>query len=170
MGKLIKRGIIFLMVFILNVKPVYAEKVIEIKIPDEIKLNLSEGDFDDYTEIPRYTITDSESLALQKIAVAEAQNTNAEIMAEIMLCVLNRVCSDKFPNSVTEVIEQKGQFSTYPNKYNKSEPNELSKKALELIQYIPNREQLYFENTKAGSWQSTHLEYVFNINDLYFYK
>lgn len=171
MGKIIKRGMLILMIILANVKSVKAEQMYLIILDDyKIKFDKSEGDFDDYTENTRYTITDSDSLVLQKIALAEAQYTDAETMAEIMLCVMNRVESEQFPNTISEVVKQKGQFSTYPKKYNKVVPNEKSQKALELIQTIPNRDQLYFENTIPGSWQSTNLEFMFRIGDLYFYK
>lgn len=178
MEKLIRVIIVFLII----ISPVYkikAEVIIEIKIPDEIKCckcgcgenkeNKEETPKSSvYTPLnPRYT-TDID--ALQKIAIAEAGNTDVYTMACVMQTVLNRVESDEFPNTVEEVISQKGQFATYPDKYNKAKPNELSQAALNLLSELNNQDQLYFENTVAGSWQSTNLQWVFNSNVLSFYK
>lgn len=119
---------------------------------------------------PLTIITFEDCIMLQKIAVAEAHDTNPDTMAQVMLCVMNRVLSDKFPNTVEEVIKQKGQFSTYPELYEKYEPNEMSLEALCLVGVVENKGQLYFENTKSGSWISTHKQFVFSIKDLCFYK
>lgn len=176
------KGIIILFIIIAPVK-VKAEVIIEIKIPDEIKCcsckcgcGCCDDEEKENTEIlaiqpqnPRNThIDDTE--ALQRIAVAEAGNTDVYTMAYVMQTVLNRIESEEFPNTVVEVIKQKGQFATYPDKYNNSKPNEMSKAALELLPELNNQKQLYFENTVAGSWQSTNLQWVFNYNVLSFYK
>lgn len=116
------------------------------------------------------TMTQEEMVMLQKIAVAEAHGKDEVTMAQIMLTVLNRRQSDKFPNTIAGVITEKGQFSTYPKLYNKYEPNETSIRAIGLLPFIENKQQLFFENTVKGSWISTHKQYVFNINNLYFYK
>ena len=117
-----------------------------------------------------FVMTPEELIMLQKIAVAEAHGKNEVIMAQIMLTVLNRRQSEKFPNTIEGVITEKGQFSTYPKLYNKYEPNETSIKAICLLPFIENKQQLYFENTVQGSWISSNKNFIFNINDLYFYK
>ena len=184
MGRMIKKGLLILSVVLLNADVAKAEVIINIKIPDEIKLDVNNapdedkiGDFKDDTENiviqgenPRNTLTEEDINILQKIAIAEAGNTDAETMSYVMQTVLNRVYSDKFPDSVFAVISQKGQFSTYPSKYNKAVPNDLSNKAIDLLGQINNKGQLYFENTVEGSWQSTHLQHVFDYNVLNFYK
>lgn len=178
--------------------PVKAETVIEIKIPEEIKLNRTclctckecvknrIGDFEDYTKVDEpgientdpktlplqkgEVIQESDNIMLQKIAVAESGGTDVVLMAYIMQVVLNRVNSSEFPDTVSEVITQKKQFSTYPDKYNSSTPNQYSKKALDSVDQIINQNQLYFENTTIGSWQSTHLTPVFEYSGLSFYR
>lgn len=181
MGKLIK-GLTVVLIFICSAYRVKAEVVIEIKIPEEIKICECgcgcKGEKTDPQNVaiqppnPRNThkedIEDAE--ALQRIGVAEAGNTDVYTMAYVMQTVLNRVESDQFPNTVVDVIKQKGQFATYPDKYNNSKPNELSKAALDLLPELNNQNQLYFENTVAGSWQSTNLQWLFDYNVLSFYK
>lgn len=115
-------------------------------------------------------MTQEELVMLQKIAVAEAHGKDEITMANIMLTILNRRQSKEFPNSIKEVITENNQFSTYPKLYNKYEPNETSIRAICLLPFIENKNQLYFENTVQGSWISTNKIYLFNINDLCFYK
>ena len=174
MGRMIKKGLLILSVVLLNADVAKAEVIINIKIPDEIKLDVNnapdEDKIGDFKDNPRNTLTEEDINILQKIAIAEAGNTDAETMSYVMQTVLNRVYSDKFPDSVFAVISQKGQFSTYPSKYNKAVPNDLSNKAIDLLGQINNKGQLYFENTVEGSWQSTHLQHVFDYNVLNFYK
>lgn len=117
-----------------------------------------------------YLMTPEEMVMLEKIAVAEAHGENELVMAQIILTVLNRRQSDKFPNTIEGVITEKGQFSTYPKLYNKYEPNETSIRAICLLPFIENNQQLYFENTVPGSWISTNKILVFKLNKLSFYK
>lgn len=126
----------------------------------------------DVVEIPRTTISEEERLVLHKIAVAEAGNTTPEMMYHVMFTVLNRVESDQFPNTIEEVVKQKGQFSTYPTKYENAQPNEGSMEAMRLIEegLAMNYGQLYFENTKKGSWISTHKEFIFRLDSVCFYR
>lgn len=52
---------------------------------------------------------------LAKIAMAEAESEDTEGKALVMLVVLNRVWSDEFPDTIEDVIFQKGQFSPISN-------------------------------------------------------
>ena len=52
-----------------------------------------------------------ESEMLLRIAMAEAEGESVEGKALVMLVVLNRVWSDKFPDTIEEVIFQPRQFS-----------------------------------------------------------
>ena len=172
------RGMLILTICLVNVKNVKAETIINLKIPEEIKLDGCEkpdieeskiGDFKDYTEIESF-IKQSEILPLQKIAIAEAGSAGIETMAYVMQTIINRKLSNEFPDDVEEIIKQEGQFSTYPKKYNNAVPNMESEQAFLLMQTMENKGQLYFENTKPGSWQSTHKELVLEYGKLSFYK
>ena len=62
---------------------------------------------------------------LAKIAMAEAESEDTEGKALVMLVVLNRVWDDEFPDTIEEVIFQKGQFSPISNgRYDEVEPDE----------------------------------------------
>ena len=121
-------------------------------------------------EKSRTTFTEQESLVLQKIAIAEAQSEGIGGMAFVMQTIFNRVESDKFPNTIYDVISQQGQFTTFSNgMYENAQPTENSKKALELLNLLQNKGQLYFEVTTNDSWQSNNLTYVFTYCNHTFY-
>ena len=122
-------------------------------------------------EKSRTTFTEQESLVLQKIAVAEAGLEGIGGMAFVMQTVINRMESKDFPNTIYDVISESGEFSTFSNGlYEKAEPTENSKKALELLKILQNQGQLYFEITTEDSWQSMNLERIFTYRNHTFYK
>lgn len=123
----------------------------------------------------QYEFTEEESLVLQKIAIAEAQIEGIGGMAFVMQAVLNRVESPDFPDTIYDVVSQCNngsyQFTTFANgMYDKAQPTENSKKALDLLNILQNRNQLYFEVTCDNSWQSRNLTYVFTYKSHTFYQ
>lgn len=71
---------------------------------------------------------------LEKIAMAEAEGEDTEGKALVMLVVLNRVWSDKFPDTISDVIFQEGAFTSISNgRYDRVEPNNDCYAAMELI-------------------------------------
>ena len=77
--------------------------------------------------------TDEEFTMLTKLVQAESNGGSIDHHIAIANVVLNRVKSQKFPNSIKEVISQKGQFSPY-NKmtFNKIRPTKKVEKAVKL--------------------------------------
>lgn len=148
---------------------VKAEVAIEIKIPDEIKIKPEEKEGQNPLITPVVDLSGDDMIVLQKIAIAEAKDIGSQGMAYVMQTVINRVDNEDFPDNIESVIKQKGQFSTYPDKYNKAVPNEESAYALELLE-INNQGQLFFENPSPGSWQSKNRELAFTYKGLNFYK
>lgn len=74
---------------------------------------------------------------LAKIAMAEAESEDTEGKALVMLVVLNRVWSDEFPDTIEDVIFQKGQFSPISNgRYDEVEPDEDCYRAWWIQKYI----------------------------------
>ena len=118
-------------------------------------------------------LTAEEQVLIQQIALAEAENQGIGGMAFVMQVILNRIQSDKFPDTLEEVISQENQFTVYTGgTYLEKQPNENSEKALELLSVLLNRGALYFENPhgKQSTWHSRNLEYVFTSGDHVFYK
>lgn len=56
--------------------------------------------------------TYDEAQLMMKTAQAEAGNQGEDGLFFVLSCIVNRVRSEDFPNTVTEVITQEGQFST----------------------------------------------------------
>lgn len=102
---------------------------------------------------------------LAKIAMAEAESEDTEGKALVMLVVLNRVWDDEFPDTIEEVIFQKGQFSPISNgRYDEVEPDEDCYRALQLIQtggWDESHGATYFESKSVSTWHSENLTFLF---------
>lgn len=111
---------------------------------------------------------------LAKIAMAEAESEDTEGKALVMLVVLNRVWSDEFPDTIEDVIFQKGQFSPISNgRYDEVEPDEDCYRALQLIQtggWDESHGATYFESKSDSTWHSENLTFLFKHGKHYFYK
>lgn len=120
-----------------------------------------------------------ESYLLEKIAMAEAESEGVEGKALVMLVVLNRVCSDRFPNTIEEVIFQRTgnggwQFSPLQEggRWYTTEPDQECREALELIQvekWDESQGALYFESAGKSDWHRRNLEFLFQYGNHYFY-
>ena len=117
-------------------------------------------------------ISQEDAVRLMKIAVVE-DNTSIESQAHIIETVLNRVNDPAFPNTIKEVIEQPGQFSTVSNgAYSKAEPDVNSHLALALVESGQvETDALYFESVKAkNTWQSSNLVYISTVGGTRYYR
>ena len=168
--------ITYLLILCVNTKPyICSVKFVEYPIvePVDIVEEIVELDVEETppTQIPQPTYTDAEILALQKIAIAEAQTEGIGGMAFVMQTVINRTQDENFPDTIEEVISQKGQFTTYSNgSYAKAQPTENSMKAIELLDILENKGQTFFEAKNDNpTWHSTHLTYIFTYNNHVFY-
>lgn len=111
---------------------------------------------------------------LAKIAMAEAEGEDTEGKALVILTVLNRVWSDEFPDTISEVISQKDAFTSYwDGRYDKVEPNEDCYDALELVQvehWDESEGATYFERTSTeDTWHNRTLEKLFTHGNHTFY-
>lgn len=119
------------------------------------------------------SLTEEEQILLQQIALAEARDQGIGGMTFVMQTILNRVESEEFPDTVSEVVFEEGQFATVNDDlYKKYEVTENSQKALRLLDVLRNRGQLYFEAPvdKTDTWHARNLTYVFEYGDHIFYK
>ena len=116
---------------------------------------------------------------LMKIAMAEAGGEDVEGKALVMMVVLNRVCSDSFPNTIEDVIYQSRngiyQFSPVGNgRFDSVEPDNECQEASNMImidKWDGSHGALYFESHKdADNWHSRNLEYLFTHGGHRFYK
>ena len=122
-----------------------------------------------------YNWTEEEEEYLARIAYSEAGNQGPDGMALVVRVVINRVESDKFPNTIKEVIEQKNQFSPVSNGTFKSlKPSKMAWKAVAKVKkgWDRSRGALYFVAHKAtkSTWHENNLTWVFKYIDHDFYK
>lgn len=111
---------------------------------------------------------------LKRIAMAEAGNQGIYGKALVMQVVLNRVDSDKFPNTIKEVVFQKNQFSPTANgSYKRVTPDAECDVALDMVlnNEIETMNALYFTSQKEEcTWHSKNLDYLFTHLGHKFYK
>lgn len=116
-----------------------------------------------------------ESYLLARIAMAEAEGCNTQTKTLIIMCVLNRVWSDEFPDTIEEVIFQENQFSPIDNgRWDRVEPNEDCYEAVKLVmeaKYDYSGGATYFENcADEDNWHSRNLEFLYESEGIRFYK
>lgn len=116
-----------------------------------------------------------ESYLLARIAMAEAEGCNTQTKTLIIMCVLNRVWSDEFPDTIEEVIFQENQFSPIDNgRWDRVEPNEDCYEAVKIVmeaKYDYSGGATYFENcADEDNWHSRNLEFLYESQGIRFYK
>ena len=117
----------------------------------------------------------NESYLLARIAMAEAEGCNTQTKTLIIMCVLNRVWSDEFPDTIEEVIFQENQFSPIDNgRWDRVEPNEDCYEAVKVVmeaKYDYSGGATYFENcADEDNWHSRNLEFLYESEGIRFYK
>ena len=136
----------------------------------------SEAEVDYY---PEFTYSKDwsakESYLLARIAMAEAEGCNTQTKTLIIMCVLNRVWSDEFPDTIEEVIFQENQFSPIDNgRWDRVEPNEDCYEAVKVVmeaKYDYSGGATYFENcADEDNWHSRNLEFLYESEGIRFYK
>jgi len=141
----------------------YEGEVIEV---NELFLDDSENDEDD-----TFDVSFEDYLEFTRLIEAEASTedlTGRTLVADV---VINRVVSDIFPNTITEVINDPGQFDPVDNKYIKyAVPTHESKEA--VVNALNGRGTsngaLYFQKSAATTWGDK--EYLFRYGNHSFYR
>lgn len=130
--------------------PIKTEEVSD-KIPVYTIDGISEISLDEFYEICRVVMNESGGEPYQtQVAVAET--------------IINRVNSDKFPNTVIEVLYQPYQYSHYQNGEITDSVREAVTQALE--QHIYDTDMMYFRE----DYYHEFAEDYFYINNMYFSK
>lgn len=116
-----------------------------------------------------------ESYLLARIAMAEAEGCNIQTKTLIIMCVLNRVWSNEFPDTIEEVIFQENQFSPIDNgRWDRVEPNEDCYEAVKVVmeaKYDYSGGATYFESCNdEDNWHSRNLEFLYESEGIRFYK
>lgn len=129
--------------------------------------------YPEFTYSKDWSVEDSYLLA--KIAMAEAEGCNTQTKTLIIMCVLNRVWSDEFPDTIKDVIFQENQFSPIDNgRWGRVEPNEDCYKAVKIVieaKYDYSGGATYFENcADEDNWHSRNLKFLYESEGIRFYK
>lgn len=112
---------------------------------------------DDYSSSHKSLPQQHNSL-LYSLVQAEAGNQDLDGCRLVADVVLNRIDSEKFPNTMEEVIYAPGQFSVIKNGAFKKAQGEISEKVvqavdMELSGKRLNYDVLYFNNSNNGGWK-----------------
>lgn len=120
-------------------------------------------------------ISQEERHLLEQLVEAEAKGESLNGKIAIVNVVLNRVKSEDFPDTITEVIMQDGQFSPVANGSINNTPSEDSilavKKAIDDGYKVFGPDILYFCNKKTATnqWIIKNREEVMTIGNHTFY-
>lgn len=147
-----------------------------------ISTNLSEGFVDKDNEgrdievvtagsnsISAFTMDDYDALC--RIVTAEGKSEDVEGQMLIVNVIMNRVASDKFPNTIQEVIESPGQFDPVnTGAYYVAEPTDQVKEA--VIRALNGEDisqgALYFQKSESTVWGD--YEFLFRHGNHSFFK
>lgn len=123
--------------------------------------------------------TEDDKYLLAKIAMAEAEGQDIKTKTLVIMSILNRVESEDFPDSISEVIFQNNgktyQYSPIMQggRWWDVEPNDDCYKAVDLVlnvEYDYSENTLYFESCEGDSWHNRNLTYLYKSGDLRFYR
>lgn len=98
---------------------------------------------------------------LAQLAHAEGHNQDVDGMRYIVAVVLNRLDSSIFPNTISEIIFQPGQFAVVGNgEFEKSIPEESDFEAVKQeLEHRSNKEILYFTAGNYGEFGTPSFKY-----------
>lgn len=160
----------------------YSDKTTELYVSNETILKPQEKEESSKVKAnsyPEFTYSkdwsEEETYLLAKIAMAEAEGCSTQTKALIIMCVLNRVKSNEFPDTIKEVIFQKNQFSPIDNgRWDRVEPNKDCYEAVRIVteaKYDYSEGATYFEScTDENNWHSRNLEFLYKSEEMRFYK
>lgn len=121
---------------------------------------------------PPMIISDHDAYLMEKVAMAEAESEDTEGKALVMLVILNRVKSDRFPDSIEGVIFEDTAFSSIDNgRYDMVEPDDDCREALKLItdgHWDGSCGATYYDLTE-GQWHQSHFKKLFTHGAHTFY-
>lgn len=111
---------------------------------------------------------------LCQIVMAEAGGEGRKGMELVVGVIVNRTQCPSFPDSITEVIKQEGQFESYwKGTYQNKTVTEECKEAVNRVLSGTNETQgaLYFESKQnTNQWHKENRIYLFTYGNHIFYK
>lgn len=102
----------------------------------------------------RIDLSQEELELLEKCVMAEGGGESYECQVAIACVVVNRVLSDTFPDTLTEVVTQQGQFSCWPTQIASVTASNSVRQAVReaLAQAVFPENVLYFRADYYHSW------------------
>lgn len=99
-----------------------------------------------YEEI---TVSEEDGKLLEAILWAEANNQSFEGQKAVIEVIFNRVLSDEWPDTIYDVLSQKGQFATWKSR-NKVKPTEVQSDVIsdvlrETETVLPDTSYVFFD-------------------------
>lgn len=153
-----------------HVEEIHYEKIPQIIETNEITVEQAVFPRTHEVQMNAVEITYEEAQLLLKVAQAEAGNQGSDGMWLVMSVVLNRVNNSEFPDSITDVINQKYQFSTVLN--GSIDKVEISPECHEALARIERGdiapEIIAFETTKSKTLDK-YFSCAFTYRDHQFY-
>lgn len=114
--------------------------------------------------------TYDEAQLLMKTAQAEAGNQGEDGIWLVMSCIVNRTKSEDFPETVTDVVYQEGQFATVESgAINKVELSPECHIALARIEKGEVAEEIVAFENKRSSYLERYFSEAFTYRDHKFY-
>ena len=165
--------LVVLTVFI-GVKNTKANEVEPVEAIGEVvtEIPIEEQELEDVPKEPRM-ISEQDKYVLAKIAMAEAEGEDTKGKALVMAVVINRTEHQAFPETISEVVFAKGQFTPVRNgRYQRVEPSEDCYAALKMIEngWDESQGALYFEaSTAKSTWHSRNLTELYTHGGHTFY-
>jgi N-acetylmuramoyl-L-alanine amidase len=162
-----------------NSKGLEIEYLTEEKIAEPPVIQYETGKIERTEEIMTYNFTSEEKEALEKIAIAEAENQGSEGMWLVMSTVINRMTNKEWPNTVLEVINERHktksgrivyQFQSVSNgRFNRAKINKESEEALSRIEHGEVAPEIVaFERTDSDALDK-YFARTFEFKDHRFY-
>lgn len=146
----------------------------EIQIPEGWGEPETESHDTSWTLIKSRDWSAEDAEILLKIAMAEAEGESVEGKALVMLVVLNRVWFEGFPDSISDVVFQEGQFTPTEEggRYWDTEPDAGCYEAYKMVLQGWDESQgaLYFCSNDSSSWMEENTEYLFTVGNHDFYR
>lgn len=128
--------------------------------------------------VPWYT--EEEQKMMEYIIQQEVRGATIKHKRIIAQVIINRVKSDKFPNTITDVILQKGQFSSVDNYYNHTyEPDDDTKQAVKEVlnnecEDLSNGALFFYSprwaSKKSANYFENSLTFLFELEGHRFFK
>lgn len=117
-------------------------------------------------------MTTQEYEELAKLVMAEAESESLYGKQCVVYCILNRKSDSRFPNTVHDVIYERGQFSPITDgRFDSAQPTRQCYEAIDnVLKEGIQSDCLYFCRYDCSGWHDSALTFLFIEGNHNFYK